>query len=191
MWDGCVLSFPWSAEHRGSSIKQGAGQSGWSLSVCLPPEPWAPPLLMLFPNAPRLWSDAQLRLQAPGLGRGRYAESGPGVGGACCQKTGTRSMFSRCLLVGRREEMGTCDLSETVRSESQGQVAASGRISLGFCNYKLLMERNKEHREPSHQEAINHHLGLAFILPGCLQSHPLSSTRTLIGRPEPRELPVG
>lgn len=95
-------------------------------------------------------------------------------------------MFSRCLLVGRREEIGTCDLSETVRSESQGQVATSGRISLGFCNYKVLIEHNKEHQESSHQEAIKHHLGLAFILPGCLQSHPLSSTRTLIGKPEPK-----
>lgn len=100
-------------------------------------------------------------------------------------------MLPRCLLVGRQEEMGTCDLSETVRRESQGQVAASGRISLGFCNYKLLIEHNKEHQESSHQEDIKHNLGLAFILPGCLQSHPLSSTRTLIGRSEPRELPGG
>lgn len=46
--------------------------------------------------------------------------------------------------------MRTCDLSEQVRSESQGQVAASVRISLGFCNYKLLIEHNKKHYESSH-----------------------------------------
>lgn len=51
---------------------------------------------------------------------------------------------------GRGGEMRTCDLSEQVRSESQGQVAASMRISLGFCNYKLLIEHNKKHQESSH-----------------------------------------
>lgn len=39
--------------------------------------------------------------------------------------------------------------------------------SLGFCNYKLWIEHNKEHQESSHEEAVNHHAGLAFILPGC------------------------
>lgn len=67
MWGGLVLSFLCGAEQRGSIIKQGAGQSGWSLLVCWPSEPWAPLLLMFFPNAPRLRSDAQLRL----LGWGR------------------------------------------------------------------------------------------------------------------------
>lgn len=87
------------------------------------------------------------------------------------------------------EKMRTRDLSEPVRSESRGQAASSVRISLGFCNYRLLIEHNKEHQESSHQEAIKHHLGLAFIFPGCLQSLPLSSSRPLIGRSEPRELP--
>lgn len=60
-------------------------------------------------------------------------------------------MFPRCLLGGcGGGEMRTCDLSEQARSESQGQVAASVRISLGFCNYKLLIEHNKKHYESSH-----------------------------------------
>lgn len=134
-------------------------RTGWvDLVSLLSPKSWALPLLMALQctrltdegySVPGLLGSGLTHSQGSGLldwGEGRYSGSGPGVGGACGQNTGVVSVFPRRLLVGR----GKRDWSQRVRVKAKAMWLSSVRIPLGFCNYQLLIEHNKEHQEFSH-----------------------------------------